>query len=69
MKRTYQKPEANKIAFCYRDQVVAASSINDSNSGSGNDFMENSMGIGSPFCGNGGIVDRLFDFAGSIMCE
>lgn len=69
MKRTYVKPEADKLLFHYCDQVVAASSINDSSSGSGDGFMENSMGIGSPICGNGGIVDRLFDFAGSIMCE
>lgn len=25
MKKTYVKPEAEKIEFCYRDQVVAAS--------------------------------------------
>lgn len=25
MKRSYQKPVAEKIEFCYRDQVVAAS--------------------------------------------
>lgn len=66
MKRTYIKPEAEKISFNYRDQVVAASS--DGNSGN-SDFMQNSAGVGSPLCGSGGIVDRLFDYAGSSMCE
>lgn len=27
MKKDYQKPVVDKIEFCYRDQVVAASSI------------------------------------------
>lgn len=40
VKRTYEKHEADKITFRYRDQVVAASSAQ---SGSGG-FMENSAG-------------------------
>lgn len=64
MKRTYEKPEADKITFRYRDQVVAASS---DQSGSGG-FMENSAGMGSSLCGNGDLVDRLFDYFGSGMC-
>lgn len=27
MKKTYERPEAEKIEFCYRDQVVAASGV------------------------------------------
>ena len=65
MKKTYEKPEADKIAFNYRDQVVAASGCGGSDDG----FMENAVGIGSPVCGSGGLVDRLFDCAGSSMCE
>lgn len=63
MKKTYMKPEAEKISFNYRDQVVAASSSDDNN------FVQNSAGIGSPLCGSGGIVDQLFDYVGSSMCE
>ena len=64
MKKTYVKPEADKISFDYRDQVVAASS----DSSSGGSIMENSAGIGSPICGSGGFVDMVFDFIGSQMC-
>lgn len=64
MKRTYEKPEADRITFRYRDQVVAASS---DQSGSGG-FMENSAGMGSSLCGNGDLVDRLFDCFGSGIC-
>lgn len=64
VKRTYEKHEADKITFRYRDQVVAASS---DLSGSGG-FMENSAGKGSSLCGNGDLVDRLFDYFGSGMC-
>lgn len=67
MKRTYVKPEADKLLFHYCDQVVAASSVNENGDGAG--FMENSMGIGSPLCGTDGWVDRLFDLAGSSMCN
>lgn len=67
MKRTYQKPEADKIAFHYSDQVVAASGVNETNNE--NNFMVNSLGLGSPICGSDGIVDRLFDFAGSSLCD
>ena len=67
MKKTYEKPEADKISFNYRDQVVAASATE--SSGSGSSFKENSMGFGSPFCGDDGIVDVVFDYAGSSMCE
>lgn len=64
MKRTYEKPEADRITFRYRDQVVAASS---DQSGSGG-FMENSAGMGSSLCGSGDLVDRLFDYFGSGIC-
>ena len=64
VKRTYEKHEADKITFRYRDQVVAASS---DQSGSGG-FMENSAGKGSSLCGNGDLVDRLLDCFGSGMC-
>ena len=65
MKKTCEKPEADKTAFHYRDQVVAASD----SSSSGGGFMENSAGIGSPFCGSGGIVDWLFVYVGSDVCD
>lgn len=64
MKRTYEKHEADKITFGYRDQVVAASS---DQSGSGG-FVENSAGMGSSLCGNGDLVGRLFDCFGSGIC-
>lgn len=65
MKKLYTKPEADKISFNYRDQVVAASS----DSGSGDDsFVQTVAGIGSPICGGGGLVDRVFDYAGSTLC-
>ena len=66
MKKMYVKPEADKIQFNYRDQVVAASTGGDT--GSNDSFLETSAGIGSPICGSGGVVDRLFDFAGSSVC-
>lgn len=34
MKRTYMKPEADKIVFHYRNQVVAASGGNENGNGS-----------------------------------
>lgn len=64
MKKMYEKPEADKIVFHYRDQVVAASG---GESGGGNSFVENSFGIAF-ICGGGGLVDRVFDYAGSILC-
>lgn len=64
VKRTYEKHEADRITFRYRDQVVAASS---DQSGSGG-FMENSAGKGSSLCGNGDLVDRLLDCFGSGIC-
>lgn len=67
MKKIYETPEAEKITFNYRDQVVAASSGNEN--GGGNGLVENSVGIGSFFCGSGGIVDFLFDYAGLGMCD
>ena len=65
MKKVYAKPEADKIEFNYRDQVVAASGDN----GSGGGFLENSAGIGTPFCGSGGLVDWLFDYTGTNICN
>ena len=64
MKRAYSKPEAEKISFNYRDQVVAASG----DSGSGDITKENSAGIGSPICGSGGLVDTVLDYVGSDIC-
>ena len=64
MKRTYEKHEADRITFRYRALIVAASS---DQSGSGG-FMENSAGMGSSLCGNGDLVDRLFDCFGSGIC-
>lgn len=65
MKKTYAKPEADKISFNYRDQVVAASS----GGGTGDNFMQNSAGVGCPVCGSGGIIDRVFDYADSSLCN
>lgn len=69
MKKNYNKPEADKISFNYRDQVVAASAGGSSGSGSGDSVMENSIGIGNPVCGSGGIVDLLFDLFNSDTCN
>ena len=69
MKKEYVKPDVDKISFNYRDQVVAASAGEPGNSESGGSVMENSVGIGSPICGSGGIVDRVFDIFGSTLCE
>ena len=66
MKKAYSKPEADKISFNYRDQVVAASYGGEESGGS---IMQDSVGIGSPVCGSGGIVDRLFDYVGSNACN
>ena len=48
MKREYMKPEVEKISFCYRDQVVAASgggvSGGEVGGGSGNIFESNDIG-------------------------
>lgn len=66
MKKKYFKPEADKISFNYRDQVVAASSGGDN--GNSNGWIENSLGFGAAACGSGGLVDYLFDFIYGI-CE
>ena len=60
MKKAYSKPEADKISFNYRDQVVAASSGPGDGSGTGNNggWFENIMGAGATACG---VVDFLFD--------
>lgn len=63
MKKMYVKPEADKITFNYRDQVVAASG----GSNGGNSMVQNSFGAGSPVCGSGGLVDWLFDYGG--ICD
>jgi len=42
MKREYMKPEVEKISFCYRDQVVAASG----DSGSGSDSIPSKPNVG-----------------------
>ena len=65
MKKFYTKPEADKISFNYREQVVAASA---GGSESGGGFVLSSAGIGSPVCGSGGVVDRVFDYFGSNLC-
>ena len=58
MKKIYVKPDADKISFNYRDQVVAASPGGEESGGS---FMQNFSGLGSPFCGSGGIMDYVAD--------
>lgn len=63
MKKSYEAPEAEKISFNYRDQVVAASG----GSSGGNSMVQNSFGAGSPVCGSGGLVDWLFDYGG--ICD
>ena len=68
MKKNYKTPEAEKISFNYRDQVAAASAGTGESDSSNSGFMQNSAGIGSPLCGSGGIVDIVFDYAGSSMC-
>ena len=48
MKKTYERPEAEKMDFCYRDQVVAASvtcvdrwvNIGDGSCTEGNNHLE-----------------------------
>lgn len=66
MKKAYSKPEADKISFNYRDQVVAASYPGEESGGS---IMQNSVGLGSPICGSGGIVDRTLDYLGFSFCD
>ena len=48
MKREYMKPEVEKISFCYRDQVVAASGVEvgggEVGGGSENIFQSNNFG-------------------------
>ena len=66
MKKAYEKPEADKISFNYRDQVVAASYGGEESGGS---IMQNSAGLGSPICGSGGFVDWVFDYFGSNACK
>ena len=67
MKKTSATPEADKISFNYRDQVVAASGGSSGGSSGGNSMVQNSFGIGSPVCGSGGFVDWLFDYGG--VCD
>ena len=67
MKKTYEAPSIEKIAFQYRDQVVAAS-------GGGTDTpideAQRMNGWGDTACGIGdAIVDILFDFANSSACQ
>ena len=65
MKKAYIKPYADKNQFNYRDQVVAASTSAQPD----DSFMQNVAGIGSPVCGGGGVIDTLFDYLGSDMCN
>ena len=67
MKKIYETPTIEKIAFRYRDQVVAAS-------GGGTDTRideaQRMNGWGDTACGIGdAIVDILFDFANSSACQ
>ena len=66
MKKNYETPEADKISFNYRDQVVAASG---GEGGNGDSFAQNVAGVGSPVCGSGGFVDRALDYLGSSICD
>ena len=65
MKKTYSKPEADKISFNYRDQVVAASAVT---SGDGNfwddlgGLIGNSMGSGSSVCNGLGQLFTWLDY-------
>ena len=81
MKRVYETPEADKIAFNYRDQVVAASGTGDisggssgentgNNNGGTSDFVQNTLGVGgNVLCGSGGLLDVAFDLLGSDLCN
>ena len=62
MKKTYTKPEADKIAFKYRDQVVAASG-DGTGSGSGTGSSMEGATI-TAFCS---AIDILFDYAGTSI--
>lgn len=53
MKKTYMTPEADKIEFNYRDQVVAASA------GDGTTTDNGSSGYGSSTCD---LIDQIFNF-------
>lgn len=53
MKKAYSKPEADKISFNYRDQVVAASAGTSGDDNFWDDLgglIGNSMGSGSSVC-------------------
>ena len=59
MKKTYNKPTAEKLAFKYRDQVVVASG-GDSNGGGSNPYNR-IPGFGCKV--------YLFEFAGNSWCD
>lgn len=73
MKKACMIPEAEKIAFNYRDQVVAAS-VGDPNSQSGGGQSgigsQTTMGSSSQYCNpvTDFIVDIVFDFGGVSVC-
>lgn len=68
MKKSYETPSVEKIKFNYRDQVVAASG----DAVTGN-TTQRINGWGDTVCGVGevigGVVGRLFDYAGSNICD
>lgn len=70
MKKVYETPTVELIAFRYRDQVVAASADNGTGT---SDPVETPTqrinGWGDIACGIGEFVDRAFDYAGWNICE
>ena len=62
MKKVYEAPSVEKIKFNYRDQVVAASA------GDGTETTSN--GYNSSACNAiDQIIGWLFDFSGSSLCS
>ncbi len=64
MKKTYETPCADKIAFNYRDQVVAASG--DDISGGGTSSPTITILTGNPTCDIRNVVAFGFDACGFI---
>ena len=69
MKKVYETPTVEMIAFRYRDQVVAASAGGGSGTGDPVETPTQRMnGAGDFICGIGEFVDRTFDYLGSDIC-
>ena len=67
MKKFYTKPTAEKLAFQYRDQVVAASS--DSSGTGGSETPEVGTMVGNQQIGSDGCSWYMFEAAGSRICD